>query len=346
VTNSENLVSMMAADLSAMAQPGPYTIKPQAMNKAFRLKDSESKPFMSAVSGKPIPIGVMGDTPFEQMIPAFDDDYVMDAELLKNLSVAVGENMPVLMYGFHGTGKSSLFKQYCAATRRPYVRVQHTGNTEEQDLLGTTLARDGATYFAPGVLAMAMRFGWFLNLDEYDMADPSVTAVYQPVLEGEPLFIKEAPPEWRFVQPHPDFRIGATANTNGSGDETGLYQGTNLGNAANYSRFSVACRVDYMDKDQEARIVMQKAGVREEDARNFVEFATMVRSAFISKKITNTIGQRELIAAAKLGVARVSWTKGLQLAFVNRLSEQDRAVVDMMLNTVFASESEKLAAVV
>lgn len=343
MTTSINKAADMVQDIASMAQPDEYSKELRPLDVAFGLDGH--KDFVSRTTGKGIPIDVLKDTPFPDMVPRLDSEFVLDPELSKNIAVGVGENMPILLYGYHGSGKSSLLKQFAAATERPYLRIQHTGNTEESDVLGQTLVKDGATYFEPGPLPLAMRFGFFLNLDEYDMAVPSVTAVYQPVLEGEALYIKEAPPEWRHVKPHPDFRVAATGNTNGSGDETGLYQGTSLGNAANYSRFSITCFVDYMEKKKEIEIIMKKAEVRKEDATNFAKFAEKVRDAFATKKITTTIGQRELIAAAKLGVARVSWVKGLELAYINRLSKQDEIVVRGLMQHVFPREEGMAEAV-
>lgn len=69
-----------------------------------------------------------------------------------------------------------------------------------------------------------MKHGWVYLADEYDFAFPQILGVYQPVLEGEALVIKEATPEWRRITPHERFAFIGTGNTNGSGDETGLYQ--------------------------------------------------------------------------------------------------------------------------
>ncbi|MDW2825454.1 hypothetical protein [Klebsiella quasipneumoniae] len=67
------------------------------------------------------------------------------------------------------------------------------------------------------------------------------------MLEGKALIIKEGTPEWRYVEPHKPFASIGTGNTNGSGDETGLYQGTNIQNAANFSRFGIVSHVKYME---------------------------------------------------------------------------------------------------
>ena len=128
------------------------------------------------------------------------------------------------------------------------IRAQHTASTEESQIVGQILAKNGSTYFEPGLLSLAMRLGWVYLADEYDFAYPQILGIYQPVLEGEALTLKEATPEWRTVKPHAKFAFIGTGNTNGSGDETGLYQGTNIQNAANFSRFGIVAESQYMKR--------------------------------------------------------------------------------------------------
>ncbi len=67
-----------------------------------------------------------------------------------------------------------------------------------------------------------MKNGWVYLADEYDFAFPQILGIYQPVLEGEPLVIKEATPDWRRVAPHKRFAFIGTGNTNGSGMKRGF----------------------------------------------------------------------------------------------------------------------------
>lgn len=303
------------------------------LHEVFEL--GEVSAAMSA-KGKPIPITVMGDShAYHDMVPEVDAQYVFPIDLLKNVLLGIEMNIPVYLWGHAGVGKSTMYEQVCAYTKRPYYRVQHTANTEESHIIGQTLANEKGTYFEPGPLAIAMRYGLVYNADEYDFAHASVVAVYQPVLEGKPLVIKEAPPEWRIVKPHKDFRFVATGNTNGSGDETGLYAGTNLGNAANYSRFGITDYVDYMPRDLEERVIMSQTKISKGDAEKLITFAQSVRKAFKDGEMTFTIGPRELIRASKIALAKMSWLEGVKLAFINRLPSVDAEVASGIANRIF-----------
>jgi len=269
-------------------------------------------------------------------VPDVDMDYVFDIEVLKTFLMGFELSLPMLCWGMHGTGKTTIFEQFCARTKRAFMRVQHTANTEESHLVGQYVVRDGATEWQNRPLVEAMLTGMTYCADEYDFANPNVTAVYQPVLEGKPLIIKEAPPEFRVVRPHPNFRFVATGNTNGAGDETGLYQGTMIQNAANYSRFGITVEMSYMAAKIEKMILMGKAGVDSDIATKFVEFAKSVRDAFAGGKIGMTISPREMITCAKLGRVRGSdWRSGLMIGFMARLTRVDREVIDQFAQRTF-----------
>lgn len=292
-------------------------------------------------AGNPISVSIMRghDQTAYDFLPDVDPDYVFNIELLKKVIIGFQLNMPVYLWGYHGTGKTTMLEQAAARTKRPFMRVQHTINMQESDVLGQWTVKDGSTSFQLGPLPMAMINGWVYCADEYDFAMPSVTAVYQPVLEGKSLLIKDAPPHFRKIAPHPEFRFVATGNTNGVGDETGLYQGTLIQNAANYSRFTITEQVEYMNEAIESAIIMAKTTVKKEFAVKLVKFAASIREQFANKKISMPISPRELIGAAKLSIAYgANWKMGLELAYANRLSRVDRRVVQELIQRMFPNE--------
>ncbi len=294
-------------------------------------------PAALSAKGNPIKITVLPDDPdWSSMVPKIDPNYVFDVENAKNLILGLELNIPIYAWGHFGTGKTTLLEQVCARTKRPLLRVQHTINTEEPHVIGQYVLVGGETKFQPGPLAMAMRFGWTYLADEYDFGLPSVLALYQPVLEGKSLVIKDAPPDWRVVKPHPNFRFMASGNTNGGGDDTGLYQGTAAQNAANYDRFGVCIQVKYMAPEVEAAVIMGQAGIPKSDAAKLVDFANRVREAYGAGQITTTISPRTLINAAKLGFCRGSWRAGITLSFINKLSPVDREAVEGVASRVFS----------
>jgi cobaltochelatase CobS len=310
--------------------------------------------------GSPISISIFTSHSKEAApyIAPIDENYVFQIDLLKKVIAGLELNMPTYLWGLHGTGKTTVLEQVHARTGRPFMRVQHTVNTEESHILGQWVVRskpvkieeldaagakhelirqETVTEFQLGPLPTAMLHGFTYCADEYDFAMPSVTSVYQSVLEGKPLVIKEAPEHLRLIKPHPNFRFVATGNTNGVGDETGLYQGTLIGNAANYSRFGITEEVEYMEAKVEELVVMSQAKIERQDAAKLVKFAKQVREAFRDGKLSMTVSPRELIGSAKLAMAfGGNWTTGVKLAFANRLSRVDKKVVEEFAQRIWA----------
>lgn len=322
-----------AAPVSASAIPQDVIVK-KNLHEVFAL--GKLKGAMSG-SGTPIPITCVSNPANAELVPEVSDDYVYDTDELKNVILALELKLNPYVWGHKGSGKSELFEQIAARTGRPFMRVQHTAGTEESHVVGQWVVRNGQTEFELGPLALAMRHGWMYLADEYDFASPAVTSVYQAVLEGKALIIKEADAANRIIKPHPNFRFVATGNTNGSGDETGLYQGTNLQNSANYDRFGMVLYKEYMKKSDESKILQKRAGLVKEDADKLVEFAGLVREAYKSSKISDTVSPRALINASKLGVMRGSFRQGVTLAFINKLTSVDREVVDGLAQRVLGA---------
>jgi cobaltochelatase CobS len=306
----------------------------RAMHEVFDLG-----PVKAAMNAKGNPIMVTSyhpDAEAVHLVPEKDPNYIFNIDLLKVGVMALELNMKFYTWGYHGTGKTTFHEQMHAHLSKPFLRVQHTINTEEAHILGQMLVKDGSTYFEPGPLPLAMRHGWTYCADEYDRAPSTVLSVYQPVLEGKPLVIKEAPLDWRIVKPHANFRFVATGNSNGVGDETGLYQSTQMGDASNYSRFGVTEEVGYMPDEQETAVVAAQGGIDKKDAAKLVKFANEVRTAYKGGRIGSTISPRELINAAQIGLVRGSdWRGGLRYAFANRLSRVDKEVCEQFAQRLF-----------
>jgi cobaltochelatase CobS len=324
--------SAAAAAGSVEEYAGGFTASKVALHEVFELGDARAA---RGHTGKPIPVNqVVAPDFLSQFVPAKDDNYIFPIDLLKEVMLAMEMNLPVYLWGHAGTGKTTIAEQVCARTGRPILRVQHTRNTEESHVVGQWTVRDGHTVFELGPLAYCMKHGVTYLADEYDFAMPAVTALYQPVLEGKSLVIKEADHENRVITPHPMFRFVATGNTNGTGDETGLYQGTLMQNAANYERFAIVEEVKYMDPETEVGVIVGQGGVPKDEAQKLVQFGRLVREGFANGKIGLPVSPRALINAAKTGRRLASFERGLMLAYVNRLARADQEVAREIMGRI------------
>lgn len=351
------LAAKRRKEAAAKFDPGqPFAFTEKLMSDVFGFDAAHAV----SSTGNAIKIRVLSDRhpESEAFMPDLDEDYVFNLDLIKTVCVGYELGHNVYLWGLHGTGKTTVLEQAAARTGRPFMRVQHTGNTEEAHIVGQYVVRTkivdeeqtlpngevrtiqkthAVTEFQYGPLALAMKYGMVYCADEYDFAMPSVIALYQPVLEGKALVIKDAPIDQRVVRPHPDFRFVATGNTNGVGDETGLYQGTMIQNAASYSRFGITEEVKYMDAKQEALVLRSKTGLSKADADKFVKIVNEIRESFQKGEVSMTMSPRELLNAADLTLVYGNNPKlGFKQAFVNRCSRVDQATLNAYVQRHFA----------
>lgn len=332
---AEKMAASSKASVTAESESVGYATHMQAFHELFGLPSGKAT---LSGRGDSIPVTVVKSAgEFVDMVPDLDPNYVFNIDILKTLLMGIELRIPTYLWGHAGTGKTTIYEQIASRTGRPMLRVQHTANMEEEHVIGGWRLRDGRTVFELGPLALAMKYGWLYMADEYDFGRPEVLSLYQPVLEGKPLVIKEADAANRIIRPHPGFRFVATGNTNGQGDETGLYQGTTIQNAANYERFGIVEQMPYMEESMEALLVHQQAQVPLADAKKLISFARSIRNEFDSAKLSNPISPRSLIYAARIGMIRSSYLIGLEKAYLNRLSSVDREAARGFATRVFGS---------
>ncbi|MEA3643572.1 MAG: AAA family ATPase [Lamprobacter sp.] len=192
-------------------------------------------------------------------------------------------------------GKTSLIRQVAARLHWPVQEVTCHGRMELSDLLGSFQLSNASTRFVYGPLALAAREGHLLILNELDLMDPAELAGLNDIVEGAPLVIAQNGGE--LIRPHRKFRVIATGNSVGAGDQTGLYQGVLRQNLAFLDRFRVL-RVSYPEPEVEQSLLAELVpSLPREIADKLVVVANEVRRLFMGESadhLTGNAGQSEL----------------------------------------------------
>lgn len=275
-------------------------------------------------------------------VPAQDDKFAFDSDLGKAVLSSLVDNDRILLVGPTGSGKSSLIAQLAARLNWPMRRINLHGETSVSDFLGTHKARNGEVFFQHGILPTAMREGQVLVLEELDAATPEILFVLQGVLEdGGTLTIADNAGE--HIAPHPDFRLVATANTLGLGDEDGLYTGTSVLNASHLDRWSTVFQIGYLGNKDEAAVIRDKVpGLAGSLVDGFVNLATAVRKAVNEEELFTTFSTRRLLALARK-TKSLGLDKALEVTVLNKLPKTDRAVVAELAQRHLPGLSRKTA---
>lgn len=257
-------------------------------------------------------------------VPEIDPDYSFRKSLLGVVLFSIENgNEPILLIGPTGSGKTSVFEQVCARLNKPVTRVNLDGDVTRSDFVGQwVLNGENSMSFNYGPLPTAMKEGRVLIIDEIDAGAPPVTMVLQAVLEGKPLTLLET---GETIYPHKDFRICATANTNGQGDDSGMYFGTQPQNYAMLDRFKLVDKVDYPSVKEEETILLKKLGMDDTDGirGKLIEVANIIRKAHKKGECACTMSTRNLVNIAQKMVAFGSIEVAYKVSYLNKLSTDD-----------------------
>ena len=189
---------------------------------------------------------VKGFAEMTDRVPELDSTYKFDPDTTLAILAGFAHNRRVMIQGYHGTGKSTHIEQVAARLNWPAVRVNLDSHISRIDLIGKDAIKlkDGkqVTDFQEGILPWALRTPTAIVFDEYDAGRADVMFVIQRVLEvdGKLTLLDQN----KVIEPHPFFRIFATANTVGLGDTTGLYHGTQQINQGQMDRWSLVATLN------------------------------------------------------------------------------------------------------
>lgn len=233
------------------------------------------------------------------LVPTIDPNYVFNFKTLLKVLTALAKGKNIWAHGLPGTGKTEFFMQVAARLNWPVVQVNLDENIERADYVGsTTLHNDGgatASQFTEGALLQAMRIGALFVNDEMDYGRSGVMYVLQRVLQSGKFLLTED--GGRLVGAHPMFRICATANTRGQGDELGCFPGARVQSNALLDRFGAWVEFNYLDPEQEQAMLEAKVpGLDKDFAKMMVSFAGEVREAFKKGEILKCMTPRGLLA--------------------------------------------------
>lgn len=215
-----------------------------------------------------------------------------NVELIK---LAGAHNIPALLIGDTGTGKTTMVKYVAEEAHKQWVRFNLTGETTVDDFVGKFTLKGGETVWQDGILLQAMKKGEWLVVDEINVALPEILFVLHSLLDDD-RFVVVANNDGKIVRPHPDFRFFATMNP------VSEYSGTKELNKAFQSRFGVIVNVDYPDPGTEAIIIHAKTGIGMEHAAMMADLGMALRQAKKEDKIFYTCSTRDLIQWAQLAI--------------------------------------------
>ncbi len=195
------------------------------------------------------------------------DHYVLTktiCEHLKNLARAVFvQKYPVLLQGPTSSGKTSLVEYLATITHHRFVRINNHEHTDLQEYFGSYVTdSSGKLVFQEGILVEAVRKGYWIVLDELNLAPSDVLEALNRLLDdNRELFVPELQVT---VKPHPHFMLFATQNP------PGIYGGRKVLSRAFRNRF-MELHVDDIPDDELCQILEKRCQIPGSYAGKMVE---------------------------------------------------------------------------
>ncbi|MBU0654977.1 MAG: CbbQ/NirQ/NorQ/GpvN family protein [Gammaproteobacteria bacterium] len=181
---------------------------------------------------------------------------------------AFRRQLPVLLKGPTGCGKTRFVEHMAAKLGRPLYTVACHDDLSAADLVGRHLIGDGETYWNDGPLTRAVREGAICYLDEVVEARKDTTVILHPLSDNRRILPIERTGE--ILHAPSEFMLVVSYNPG--------YQNILKGMKPSTRQRFVAMRFDYPEPELETRILAQETGVDTALASQLVKLATALRA--------------------------------------------------------------------
>lgn len=172
-----------------------------------------------------------------------------DADYCKAFG-AQPDRSAILLTGGTGAGKTAGIKCLASYTGNPLVRVNLHDNTDELELFGGYKPNPKGPGFTwvDGLVTSAVRNGYWLMLDELNLAEPAVLERLNALLDGDDFVVLTEKSDGEVVKAHQDLRVFATMNPSS-------YEGRKDLSAAMMDRFKKKIWVDQLPPEEMVQVV-------------------------------------------------------------------------------------------
>jgi nitric oxide reductase NorQ protein len=266
-------------------------------------------------------------------VPTFTSPISLTKDFEKALAIAINSNLPTLLMGETGTGKTSAVREIAYMRKQGYTRINMTGYVTPDELIGSKSVKNGATYYEDGILTKAMKEGHIVVLDEINATPPDCLFILHGLMDDDH---RVALPNGDLVFPHADFRVFATMNPD--------YEGTRGLNRAFLDRFSIILNFDLPTPKKEQEILISKSGVAADIAEKMVTLAHAARKSYAEQKTLTFVSIRSLLQWAKLFVNGGMQIKEAYITSIaNKARTEERTAFVDMYSAVFKDKPEEEA---
>ncbi|CAI8036754.1 Protein CbbQ [Geodia barretti] len=252
--------------------------------------------------------------------------YLPVGDEIELFEVAYSQNLPVLLKGPTGTGKTRFVEYMSYRLGRPLTKIACHEDLTASDLVGRYLLEGDETRWVDGPLARAVKAGAICYLDEIVEARKDTTVLIHPLTDHRRILPIDKRGE--VLEAHDGFQLVVSYNPGYQSALKDLKHSTR-------QRF-MALELTHPPADLEARIVQHESGVSEEMSVALAKLGEKARN-LKDHGLQEGVGTRLLIYAGKLIARGIAPRRACQVAVTWALTDdqQVQRSVDEVVNSIF-----------
>ena len=230
--------------------------------------------------------------------------------------------LPLLLKGPTGCGKSQFVEYMAKKTNRPLIKVSCHEYTNAADLIGRFLIQNGETVWQDGPVSRAIKTNALLYLDEFAEAREDVVVALHPLTDHRrEIYIDKINCTLRA---NSEFMLIASYNP-------GYQKGLKEIKPSTKQRFVVVA-MNYLSMEREKDLLIKLTGVDTKHAQLLAQLAYKIRSKE-DLMLKETISTRLLVNAALMIREGMNSRKACLVAISEVLSD-DRQIVESLNNFI------------
>jgi nitric oxide reductase NorQ protein len=238
--------------------------------------------------------------------------YLEQSNEIELFTTAAAMNLPILIKGPTGCGKTRFIEAMGAKLNRDVYTVVCHDDLSAADLIGRHLISEEGTYWQDGPLTKAVRSGGICYLDEIIEARKDTTVVLHSLADYRRVLPIDRTGE--VIEAHPDFMLVVSYNPG--------YQNVLKGMKPSTKQRFIALSFDYPKADVEEQIIIKESGVEPQLATKLVAIASEIRQLSDSD-IQEAVSTRLLVYAAKLMAKGFNTYEACMHTIVGSLSDEE-----------------------
>jgi ribosomal protein L21E len=233
---------------------------------------------------------------------------------LEKLIKVAAQDLPVLLVGMAGTGKTHAAEQVAEALGVPFYAMSVGAQTSKADIIGYMTA---GGEIVRSLFREAYENGGVFLMDEIDAGNSNVLIQINAALANHYCAFPD-----KMVKRHPDFRFIASANTFGFGASR-MYVGRNQLDSATLDRFTVM--VWDVDEQLETLLVGDS-----EDGKLWLKVVHELRRYVLREEIRALITPRATLRGLAMLEAGIPFAETLEMAVLNSIPTDKQAAIKQL----------------